>query len=77
MLVSDKQHELDVIKWNKSQEMGKDACGTFDYCVKCDKSLSNPCENAFVKFGEKSATTTSKTDEKTSTLKMPKIRVKK
>ena len=27
-----KQKELDLIKWEKSQLLGLDACGTFDYC---------------------------------------------
>ena len=46
MAISKKQSELDRIKWEKSEEMGKDACGTFDYCVKCDKEKENPCDKA-------------------------------
>lgn len=37
MALSKKQHELDVAKWEKSEQLGKDACGTFDYCGECDK----------------------------------------
>jgi hypothetical protein len=47
MATSDKQRELDAIKWEKSQMLGMDACGTFDYCAYCDKNKANPCEEAF------------------------------
>mgnify|MGYP004646133907 CR=1 FL=1 len=50
MAISDKQRELDKIKWEKSVMLGIDACGTFDYCVMCDKSKENPCECAFNRF---------------------------
>ena len=46
MAISDKQKELDLIKWEKSQLLGKDACGSFNYCVHCDKNNENPCEVA-------------------------------
>jgi hypothetical protein len=47
MATSDKQRELDAIKWEKSERLGMDACGTFDYCAHCDKNRENPCEEAF------------------------------
>ena len=50
MALTKKQKELDIVKWEKSIAMGKDACGTFDYCAKCDKTLENPCDKAFKKF---------------------------
>ncbi len=53
MAITKKQQELDLAKWLKSEEMGADACGSFDYCVKCDKSLENPCEKAFNAFNKK------------------------
>lgn len=53
MALTKKQMELDQIKWAKSQEMGADACGTFDYCVKCDKDLENPCDKAYKLFNKK------------------------
>lgn len=56
MAISKKQKELDVMKWEKSIAMNKDACGSFDFCVKCDKNLENPCEKAFNKFNAKPAT---------------------
>ena len=31
MALSKKQKELDLLKWNKSEEIGADACGTFDF----------------------------------------------
>lgn len=53
MAITKKQKELDEIKWKKSEEQGFDACGSFDYCVKCDKSLENPCEKALKAFTAK------------------------
>ena len=53
MAITKRQKELDLIKWNKSIEIGADACGTFDYCVKCNKDLENPCDKAFKKFNAK------------------------
>ncbi len=53
MAITKKQQEIDVLKWEKSNMLGRDACGTFDFCVKCDKSLENPCDKAFKKFNAK------------------------
>lgn len=50
MVITKKQKELDIIKWNKSVEQDYDACGTFDYCIKCNKELENPCDKAYKKF---------------------------
>ncbi len=55
MAITKKQKELDVIKWLKSEEFGVDACGTFDYCVKCDKTNENPCDKAYKAFNAKPA----------------------
>ena len=49
MALTKKQKELDEQKWLKSEELGQDACGTFDYCAACDKSLENPCDHAYRK----------------------------
>ena len=46
MSLSVKQKELDLIKWEKSQLLGADACGSFNYCCHCNKAIENPCENA-------------------------------
>lgn len=53
MAVSKKQQELDLLKWKKSEELGADACGSFDYCAKCDKEKENPCEKAYNAFNKK------------------------
>ena len=53
MALSKKQKELDLLKWNKSEEIGADACGTFDFCVKCDKTKENPCATAHTAFNKK------------------------
>ena len=60
MAITKKQKELDVIKWQKSEEMGADACGTFDYCAKCDKEKENPCDKAYKAFNRKPSAKKSK-----------------
>ena len=55
MAITKKQQELDQIKWLKSEELGKDACGSFDYCAHCDKTLENPCDKAYKKLNAKPA----------------------
>ena len=52
MALTKKQKEVDIVKWEKSIAIGADACGTFDYCVKCDKTLENPCDKAYTKFNK-------------------------
>lgn len=53
MAITKKQKELDELKWLKSEELGQDACGTFDYCAACDKTLENPCDKAYRKTHSK------------------------
>ncbi len=53
MAITKKQQELDTAKWLKSEEIGADACGSFDYCVKCDKTKENPCDKAYTAFNKK------------------------
>lgn len=55
MAITKKQMELDKIKWEKSEKEGKDACGTFDFCEKCDKSKENPCDKAYKAFNKPAA----------------------
>ena len=50
MTTDEKQKELDLVKWNKSQSLRLDACGTFNYCANCNISLKNPCAHAYSKF---------------------------
>lgn len=44
------QKELDVKKWLESESVGYDLCGDFEFCVKCDKQLDNPCAAAYDAF---------------------------
>jgi len=44
------QKELDKAKWEKSVNLGIDACGTFHYCGCCEKHLDNPCARALFKM---------------------------
>ena len=50
MALTEKQHEIDVVKWEKSVAMGADACGTFEFCALCDKALDNPCDRALREY---------------------------
>ena len=47
MALTKKQAELDVDKWLKSEEAGRDLCGEFDFCANCDKDAENPCAKAY------------------------------
>ena len=67
------------MKWYKSVEMNADACGSFDYCAKCDKNKENPCDLAYAAYSKpvkvtKKATTTKKA---TATKKTTKSTTKK
>ncbi|MBR1747081.1 MAG: hypothetical protein IJ735_02580 [Clostridia bacterium] len=42
----DFQQKFDVKKWVESEEAGRDKCGEYDFCNKCDKNLSEPCAEA-------------------------------
>ena len=75
MKLTKRQQELDVIKWNKSQQLGYDACGSFDYCVKCNKALENPCDKAFQKLNKKPAV--KKACKKTATKEVATTKAKK
>ena len=71
MALTKKQMELDLIKWKKSEEEGKDACGSFDFCINCDKTKENPCDKAFKAFNKKPA------EKKTAAKKPAKKTAKK
>ncbi len=78
MAITKKQRELDAIKWLKSEEMGMDACGSFDYCVKCDKNNENPCDKAFTAFNKKPAAKKAEPAKATvAVTKAPKAKAKK
>lgn len=63
MAITKRQQELDKIKWDRSVELGYDACGSFDYCSMCDKSLENPCDRACTKMNEKQEESATEVDE--------------
>lgn len=48
--MQDLQNKLDIQKWIDSQQANKDMCGTYDFCVKCDKNKANPCALAYTLF---------------------------
>ena len=50
MTFEEKQKELDISKWNKSQSLRLDACGSFNYCSCCNMKEKYPCANAYGKF---------------------------
>ena len=53
MKLTKRQMELDKIKWEISESMGVDACGSFEFCSMCNKKLQNPCDKAYQKFHKK------------------------
>ena len=42
--------QFDKLKWEISESMGVDACGSFEFCQVCDKLKENPCDKAYRKF---------------------------
>lgn len=50
MELKELQTVLDADKWYESERVGKDACGTFPYCKRCDKSIAYPCAAAYKAF---------------------------
>lgn len=50
------QQAIDVQKYCASYDLGFDLCGFYgSFCEYCDKSVKNPCANAFVKMMEEKA----------------------
>lgn len=41
------QKQLEEKKWLDGIKLGKDPCGTYDYCKFCDKTKETPCAKAF------------------------------
>ena len=37
---------FDDVKWYDSIVAGADRCGTYDFCVECDKEQTYPCARA-------------------------------
>lgn len=45
------QAHFDTIKWYDTQANGNvDTCGSYAFCVKCDKNVEYPCAKAKVAF---------------------------
>lgn len=40
------QKKFDVQKWTESEQAGRDKCGEYEFCAKCDKAIENPCAEA-------------------------------
>lgn len=66
MTLTNRQSEMDVEKWLKSEKAGRDLCGDFEFCALCDKDAENPCATAYEKM-KKSA------PEKRTTRKSKKV----
>lgn len=52
-MLEKQQKKLDEQKWLDSEKAGFDTCGTYKFCVKCDKSIENPCAIAKTKYNKK------------------------
>ncbi len=50
MALTKKQMELDKMKWEISESLGVDMCGSFEFCPLCNKGVENPCDKAYKKF---------------------------
>lgn len=57
------QGVIDVDKWLKSEQAGKDLCGDSDYCAYCDKSEENPCAHASLRASKLNDKPDDKPDE--------------
>ena len=69
------QAKLDVRKWVDSEAQGRDTCGDYDFCKFCDKSVEEPCANAYnKKNGEKDAPRKAKAEEKVAAVKVEEVK---
>ena len=44
------QEDFDKKKWIDSMVSGEDTCGSYEFCVKCNKEKEFPCARAFSAF---------------------------
>ncbi len=65
--LKDKQNELDAIKWTDSEISG-DTCGTYEYCVRCDKEADYPCARAY--YAHKATNSAKKQGEFTANVEL-------
>ena len=50
MSTLERQNEFDKIKWEDSVKAGRDTCGDYCYCSKCNKSNEYPCAKAYDEY---------------------------
>ena len=50
MTLKEEQRKFDDIKWFESIAAGEDKCGSYAFCVNCNKSLTYPCARAARRF---------------------------
>lgn len=65
-----KQSELDAIKWTDSEVNG-DTCGTYEYCVQCDKETEYPCARAY--YAHRTNSSTKKPGEFTANVELSQL----
>lgn len=53
MNLKNRQKAFDDVKWYDSILAGEDKCGTYEFCVKCDKEEKYPCARAEYKYSTK------------------------
>lgn len=46
MTLKEEQAKLDEAKWNGSYDLGKDLCGSYEYCGVCKMTEEFPCARA-------------------------------
>ena len=46
------QSDLDVKKYTDSETAHRDLCGSYDYCVLCNKKNKYPCASAYEKLNK-------------------------
>ena len=44
------QKTLDADKWYESEKKGRDVCGEFPFCVRCERETAYPCASAYRRF---------------------------
>lgn len=43
------QKQFDTMKWFDSVKAGEDQCGSYPFCINCNKDEENPCARAMEK----------------------------
>ena len=46
MTLKEEQRRFDDLKWYESIEVGEDKCGSYAFCMDCNKDLTYPCARA-------------------------------